>query len=372
MKQCILVLLASCLGLGSAMGQETSRHAISGRVVILDNEKTLTGDVVRQGEQYAIKRLIGETVIPADRVLKVCASLEEAYQFLARRANLQDPDERVRLAEWCREHGLTEQALAEVREAAALRPENEKIRRLMRHLEATKTSVRSPEKTVSKQEFPRVEVSAESMGMFASKIQPILSNACASCHVSGRAPGFPLMRVVEEGMASRTSLEKNLSVVLAQVNPEQPLASKLLLKAASVHAPGMAQAPLKGRNSPAYRLLEQWVKMTIETNPHLAQMPRPATTQKSPSPSEHAAVKTGFGEERLPPTAPRTMPPVSLPPAPVSPMPTPPTIPSATTRPPPTVDDIGDPQGYNREFHPERSKADREKEKEKSETMPPK
>ena len=40
----------------------------------------------------------------------LCGSLEEAYQFLRKRANLNDPDERLRLAEWCRQHDLREQA----------------------------------------------------------------------------------------------------------------------------------------------------------------------------------------------------------------------------------------------------------------------
>src|SRR5262249_45351164 len=69
-----------------------------GRVLILENERTLTGDIEQVGEQFRVKRLVGETWVPGERVLRLCASLEDAHRFLQGRANLADPDERLRLA----------------------------------------------------------------------------------------------------------------------------------------------------------------------------------------------------------------------------------------------------------------------------------
>ena len=65
-----------------------------GRVLVFLSERTLSGDIERVGDHYRVRRLIGETLIPADQVLKLCGSLEEAYQALRGRANLNDPDER--------------------------------------------------------------------------------------------------------------------------------------------------------------------------------------------------------------------------------------------------------------------------------------
>src|SRR5262245_55617209 len=90
----------------------------TGKVLLLDNERTLEGDIGRIGTQYRVKPSVGVTWVPAEKVLHLCASQEEAHAFLARRANLDDPDERLRLARWCHLHGLRDQALAEVRAAA--------------------------------------------------------------------------------------------------------------------------------------------------------------------------------------------------------------------------------------------------------------
>ena len=85
---------------------------------MLDNERTLTGDIEQVGDQYRIKRLVGETWVPVNKALRLCGSLEEAYGYLSSRANLRDPDERIRLAEWCRQHAMKDEALKEVEAAA--------------------------------------------------------------------------------------------------------------------------------------------------------------------------------------------------------------------------------------------------------------
>ena len=97
------------------------RGPAHGKVLVLENDQTLAGDVERAGDLYRVRRLIGETTVPAERVLRLCADMGEAYAFLRGRANLSDADERLRLAEWCRLNGLHDQALAEVKAAVELR-----------------------------------------------------------------------------------------------------------------------------------------------------------------------------------------------------------------------------------------------------------
>src|SRR5262245_44205628 len=53
---------------------------VQGRVLVLDNEQTLTGEIELDRDEYRIKRLVGETRVPVGKVLRLCASLEEAYQ----------------------------------------------------------------------------------------------------------------------------------------------------------------------------------------------------------------------------------------------------------------------------------------------------
>ena len=334
MKKIIAVSLCAGLLLGAVVIRSArASDPVTGRVLVLQTERTITGDVERVGDRYRIKRLVGETWIPAGDVLKLCATLEEAYQFLKRRANGNDADERLRLADWCRQHGLREAALDEAKAAAQLRPNDQRIRRLVAHLLEAKARAQTPQPATTPEPTPpRVEVTSESLGMFATKVQPILMNACVSCHNGGRGGSFQLVRVSTPGLTSRRSTEANLAAVLSQVNGKEPAASKLLQKAISVHGTGMTQAPLKGRGAAAFRQLEMWAVRTVESNPHLREATQAvaASTVPTPRPSEEGT----FGKDR------------ELPP--VTPVPVP--APAKRTE----GSDPVDPDGFNREFHPQK------------------
>src|SRR5262249_953923 len=90
---------------------------------------------------------------------------------------------------------------------------------------------------------------------------------------------------------------QNLAAVLAYVNPEQPLASPFLTSAVSLHSSSgvMTQPPLKGRESPAYRALEEWVRTTLETNPQLRSRPTGPAAPSAPVPPM-AAQPAGAGK----------------------------------------------------------------------------
>src|SRR5262249_24876583 len=218
------------------------------------------GDVERVGDVYRVRRTLGETVVPGERVLRLCASLEEALAFLRTRANLNDPDERLRLASWCHQHGLRAEALAEVQEAVRLRPGHAETRRLLEHL---KQAAKPPAPTTtSETELPpspalAVDLTEEALGQFASRVQPILMNTCASCHAAGKGGAFRLTRAYDTTVLNRKTTEQNLAAVLTQIDFSQPQASRLLTKAVSDHA-RTGQAPLKGRQAAAYRPLEDW------------------------------------------------------------------------------------------------------------------
>src|SRR5262249_13746097 len=114
---------------------DSSEPPGKGHVLLLQNERTLEGDIEKVGEQYRVRRTVGETWVPANKVLFLCQTNEEAYAYLSERANLRDPDERLRLAQWCHLHDLREQALAEVSAAAKLRPNHAPTQRLLAGLQ---------------------------------------------------------------------------------------------------------------------------------------------------------------------------------------------------------------------------------------------
>lgn len=241
----------------------------SGRILILANDRILEGDVTRRGDQYCIRRSIGETWIEGSQVVRLCADLDDALNYLRTQANLRDPDERLRLARWCQLHGLRKPALDEVRAAVELRPTHAEGRRLLQCLEKSVAAreaapVQPPaeaEPASAPAALPAVEVTNEAMSLFTTRVQPILMNACASCHALGRGGSFKLTRTFE-GTINRRVLQENLAAALGQLNPEHPSASALLVKAVTVHGDS-TQPPLKNRQIPAFKALEDWVKLAV-------------------------------------------------------------------------------------------------------------
>ena len=269
----------------------------TGKVLVLDNERTLEGDIERVGEQYRVRRPVGELWVHAENTLRLCLTKEEAYLFLRSRANLRDPDEHLRLARWCHQQGLRGQALEEATAAVELRPNHAESCRLLFSLQraAAHTPSTRPVKPHDAGESAPIsqppELSTESLSLFISRVQPILMNACASCHATGRGGAFKLIRTYEAGMISRRTTQQNLAAVLEQLKKDRPSASPLLTKAVSIHGkPGeMIQSPLKNREEAAYRSLEEWVRITLENT-----TPRVATADGGVNPP--LAGRTGAGE----------------------------------------------------------------------------
>ncbi len=291
-----------CLAAAGALAAWTLRAGdppAAGRVLILENDRTLEGDIERHGDQYRIKRTIGETWIPGERVVGLFGSFEEAFEVLRKRANLLDPDERLRLARWCQRHQLREQALQEAGHAVRLRPQHAESRRLLNYLqrpaEATAAESTAPKPESETGPAAPVELVTESVSLFTTKVQPILMNACASCHATGQGGSFRLTRPLANATASQKTTQQNLAAVLAQLNFEQPPTSAFLLKALTAHGEA-TQPPLKGRQAVAFHTLEQWVHLTVAKNPRLRdQMPRTLT-----------ALPAAEAKPETPPPEPRT------------------------------------------------------------------
>jgi hypothetical protein len=338
---------------------EPPKSPQKGKVLLLRNEHLMEGDIERVGDRYRVGRRVGETWVPADRVLWLAASMPDAYAFLRSRANLKDADERLRLANWCRLNGLREQAVSELEAAAQLRPDHAETQRLLQYLRrASRTPAEDKPAPLAAakptiEPVPTVELTTDSLGLFATRVQPILMNTCANCHATGRGGDFRLMEVFDDGLANRRALEQNLAAVLRQINLNQPESSRLLSKAVSDHA-HTGQPPLRDRKDTPYRTLEKWVKLTVANNPHLRDTLPTSTPPSMPKAAEGridaAVTQTQWGADAPAKT-------ISSPPAP-SPAPIPVSRSAAAPTPPPAAGpaDPYDPEPFNRQAHPETKK----------------
>jgi hypothetical protein len=377
----------------------------TGQVLLLDNERIVEGDIVRQGDRYRVKRDFGESWIPADKVIRLCATRADAYQCLRSRANLRDIDERLRLARWCHLHGLREQGLAETKAALELKADCKEAERMLRCFEASDSpqvkketpttdkpatsdeSQESGAQSASAGAIPPTALAAlpalsmEASAQFSLRVQPILMNACVACHASERGGSFRLMPTYDRDGNHRAT-QHNLAAAIAQINAANPTASPLLVKAGSVHGT-LTQPPLKGRQLPAYHALEEWVKMVVVAMPEAAAVTQapaetatgifhsgttgsPAEKASEPAESEWAVGQKGEAEKTTSsPPSPAAKPEevVELPKESAKPKEPEsnarevPHAPSATPppRPPPPqpVDEF-DPLHFNRIAHPER------------------
>jgi hypothetical protein len=284
---CGLAVLLPAWGILWATDAVTTRT--TGRVLVLVNERTLEGEIQREGDEYCVRRTSGEVWVPASKVLCLCASWDEAYGYLRTQANLRDPDERMRLGRWCQLHGLRKQALIEVNAAADLRPEDPEAHRLQRLLRRAVAISSQQEPEAAPQpvaalpaSLPPVDISQESMTAFIGQVQPILMNACASCHATNRGGEFKLMRSYHGGMLNQRATQYNLSAVMAQIDVNRPRISPLLVKAISSHG-HTNQAPLRGRQTPAFQHLEEWVETTLADNPQLVEEPARVSATRAPA-----------------------------------------------------------------------------------------
>ena len=303
---CIVAVVAPAwIGLGAA---EPETPRTSGKVLVLDNERTLEGDIERMGAHStgfagrwancgSVSRIRCVSVRREKKRMPSCVPCQPARP---RRASPACPVVPFT--------GLGRQALEEATAAVELRPNHPESRRLLRSLQRASTDRSSspPAKPVEEAAPattpPPPELSTESLSLFITRVQPILMNTCANCHATGRGGAFKFTRTYELGMSSRKSTQQNLAAVLAQINRERPSASPLLTKAVSVHgkAGDMAKSPLKNREVAAYRSLEEWVRITVENSPQLHDK-SPMPISPSPITERTSAVEpTAMIEARAP------------------------------------------------------------------------
>ncbi len=240
------------------------------KVLVLDNENLLEGEVTKVETGYQVRRPVGgDLTLPASRVLAVVADRRAAFAIVAERANLRDADERLRLARWCQLHDLPTEALFEARAAARMRPGFSEAERFVLTLELAAKAQPTPGVRPAKAEetssapapvadIKNLEYNTASFPLFSSKVNAILVNTCSNCHATADAKGFRLTAA-----GGRSAVSQNLMAALPYIDPADPTKSLILTKTLTAHG-SATDAPIRSRTHPAYLALESWVKIARE------------------------------------------------------------------------------------------------------------
>jgi hypothetical protein len=230
--------------------------------------------------------------------------LDDAYQYLCTRANLKDPDERMRLARRSQRNGLSAQARVQAEAALVLRPGDAAAQQLLRAIavpSAGQTASPPPAKETrpaptggSAQEQ---DYKPETLVEYTRQIQPILMNGCGlgSCHGNNQRSGYELYRAPAGAQLNALQTRQNLVRTLALVNRDEVEQSPLLRIALQPHG-GSARPPLGGSDSPAYRNLSAWVgKLANRKAAEPVADSAAGTASAPPSPGDGS---TGFASDR--------------------------------------------------------------------------
>ena len=94
---------------------------------------------------------------------------------------------------------------------------------------------------------------------FRSRVQPVLTNLCVSCHARPEAIGFKLARMPEWD-TNEVMVRQNMKAVLAHVRNENPASSPFLVIALARHG-GMREPAFSSDRAPGYRALVDWVQI---------------------------------------------------------------------------------------------------------------
>ncbi len=280
-------------GVISAVFEEPGKNSSAGRgapagfgkasetVLLLRNGEILQGRITRSGDRYEVRVPGGEIYVKAAEVQKECQDLKEVYQHKAALIQQDRALDHMELAQWCIKVGLLEHAARELTQAAAIEPKHPMLEILQRRLSAASTplpqvdpSSRSTLAGPTAQELDRMVrgMPPKTVEIFAQTIQPMLVNNCAAagCHGQSVTNGFRLLRTPSDSPPSRLLTQRNLHATLQWVDRDSPDASPLLTYATRAH--GAARVPVfTDRQMQQFRQLRDWCYRVAKADPAVMQ-----------------------------------------------------------------------------------------------------
>jgi hypothetical protein len=305
--------LIFCLTLGALIGQSNAQSELNAPpmtiadgaagIVVLQDGGVLSGTITRAADWYVVGHSGGEMQIPSSRVLVVCGTLHEAYDYRRQHTTQATPDSHLALAEWCLRNDLAEEAQCEIKTARDLGASDARLTLLDRRLAATKERLnRQPTATPPSEAQPSAaEQSVPSaitpelrdgvLELFTRRVQPILVNNCtvSKCHQPGGPESFQLNRALLRGEANRRSTMQNLSATLALVDRTHPELSQLLTVPRQTHG-GMSGPIFGPRQEQAFKHLADWVAMVVPPKPEAEAKPPAEAAPNSPAVTTTAAI----------------------------------------------------------------------------------
>src|SRR4051812_30767980 len=100
-------------------------------VVLLSDDRVLQGFLSEDDKGYVLKQRGGLLPLRKSQVQQVFRSVAEVYQYKRDQLPDRDPDERMKLAQWCLTNRLTAEAKEQLQAVLALSPKNPQALRMV-------------------------------------------------------------------------------------------------------------------------------------------------------------------------------------------------------------------------------------------------
>ena len=303
------------------------------RVVLLKNDRCLTGRVRQLGDQVFIEIDSSARIAkPASDVVFIADSMEAIYRYKVKSYARLGPGENIRLARWAMANGLLAQAsqhfLAVERDVGSGEPVVKQLGiELREHLlkdEAIRAYVGLPSLAESTTKAaPPAEVRPASsvhgepaqpilpavLSSYADSVQPILLKRCSQSGCHGLSSTNQLKFVQPVGNSRARISEQNCRSVLQFVNIDSSNMSTLVRYAVVAH--GLQKtAAISSQETKLIEALQSWT--TFARNPVMAAVEQSPVTSGATAPAAGATTpavyngqaKTRATPESLKPVAP--------------------------------------------------------------------
>ena len=256
----LLAVASSCFALWPLVSTaQTKTH-----VVVLRNGSVFEGKISKIEHRLRIDLATGgQVTISAKRVDFVSGSLDEAYEFQAGRIPQHDAAGRIKLARWCLDQDMVNQAADQLLLAMRIAPNNPLVSSFERELVASQRKLTvKPAATAKKMQRSASKtnhVADEDLATFTTVIQPLLWNRCgaASCHGARSKSDYQLAVPMRGTVPNRRMTKYNLRETLKQVEIGSVKNSPLLVSARMSH--GNMDARRGGLDLNQYEQLLKWI-----------------------------------------------------------------------------------------------------------------
>jgi len=276
-------------------------------VLLLSNGRIIRGDVSedKAGQTFLLHQKAGTIRFPKRDVERRFDSFEALYQYKVARLAPRDPDDLLKLAQWCLENHLDAEARKHLQDLVELNPNDPRAERMIAKLDAaaeragdgrdpavrpTGAEVVEPapaanaprELNLRALSRPRGEmakaatrpvvfdlppaVALKRADEYARYIHPILQQSCVSCHNETHRGNFQLIPGRSKRDWTIELIRANLDTTLQFVDRDEPSRSDLLTFAASPHGPN-TKAIFPGPNDLRYRYLATWANSLKAAEP---------------------------------------------------------------------------------------------------------